>query len=58
MNEQKISKAIEIFKSELQGAKGKFRAHVSDANGNEVDIFSEDGYYCTINVRSGRIKGI
>ena len=58
MNEQKISKAIEIFKSELAGAKGKFRAHVSDANGNEVDIFNEDGYYCTINIKSRRIRGI
>ena len=58
MNEQKISKAIEIFKSELQGAKGKFRAYASETNGSEVEIFNEDGYYCTINVRSGKIKGI
>lgn len=55
---EKIRKAITIFKEELPGAKGKFRAYVSETNGNEVDIFNEEGLYCTVNVRSERIKGI
>ena len=53
-----INKAVEIFKEKFNGTKGKFRAHVSDVNGNEVDIFNEDGYYCTINIKNGRVKGI
>lgn len=55
---EKIQKAITIFKTELPGAKGKFRPRVSETNGNEVEFFCEDGLYCTINIRSGKVKGI
>ena len=58
MNNQKIQRAIEIFKSKLPEAKGKFRAMVSEANGNIVEIFSEAGLYCSVNIRSGNISGI
>lgn len=54
----KIQKAIQIFKSEMPEAKGKFNAHSSESNSNEIDIFSESGLYCTINVQSGRVKNI
>lgn len=54
----KIQKAITIFKTKMPDAKGKFRAYISDAEGNNVDIFNEDGLYCTVNIRSGNIKGI
>ena len=53
-----IKTAIEIFKGGMPGAKGKFRACVSERNRNDVDIFSEAGLYCTVNVRSGMIKGV
>ena len=53
-----IQKAIEIFKANLPEARGKFRPMVSERNGSEVDFFTEDGLYCTVNIRSGRIKGI
>jgi len=57
-NQAKTQKAIEIFKAAMPNARGKFRAMLSEANGNEVDFFCEDGLYCTINVRSGKVKGI
>ena len=55
---EKIKKAIEIFKTQLSGAKGKFRAFVSETNGNEVEFVNDSGLYCIINVRSMRIRGI
>lgn len=55
---ENIKKAITIFKTEMPEAKGKFRANTSQANNNEIDIFNEDGLYCTINIRSGKIKNI
>ena len=58
MTTNKIQTAIGIFKSKLPEAKGKFRAAVSGANGNIVEIFSEDGLYCTVNVLSGAVKGM
>lgn len=54
----KIQKAYEIFKSTLSEAKGKFKAVESKANSNEVDIYTDDGLYCTINIRSGKVKCI
>jgi len=53
---QKVKAAVEIFKAEMAGAKGRFRAYASDDNANEVDILSEAGLYCVVNIRSGRIK--
>ena len=53
-----IRKAIEIFKSKLPEAHGKFRPLLSERNGNEVEFFSEDGLFCIVNVRSQMIKGI
>lgn len=50
-------KAIEFFKNSFPGLTG-FRLQVSEANGNEIDFFSEDGLYCTINIRSGKIKNV
>ena len=58
MTNNKIQAAIEIFKAKLPEAKGKFRAMVSETNGNVVEVFSEDGLYCTVNVRSGAVGGI
>jgi len=55
---EKIKSAIDIFKSKLPDVKGKFRAFVSESNSNEVDIFSETGLYCTVNVRSGMLRGV
>lgn len=57
-NYEKIQKAIEIFKAKLPGVKGKFRPYVSEANGNEVDFFSDDGLYCTVNIRVATVRGI
>jgi hypothetical protein len=54
----KIKSAINIFKSKLPEAKGKFRAYISEQNANVVDIFSETGLYCSVNVRSGVIHGL
>jgi len=54
-NNMKIATAIEILKSE--GAKGQFKARVSELNSNVVEMFSESGYYCSINVRSGKVMG-
>ena len=55
---EKIKKAIEIFKTQLSGAKGSFKAFVSDTNGNEIEFVNEAGLYCIINVRSMKIRGI
>ena len=49
-----IRTAMQILKE--SGAKGKFRAYLSEANKNEVDIFTEAGFYCTINIKTGKIK--
>ena len=54
----KIKSAIEIFKAKLPEARGKFRAYASHSNANEVDIHSEDGLYCIINVKSRTAKAI
>jgi len=54
----KIQQGIEIFKARLPEAKGKFRPRLSETNGNVVEFWTEDGLYCSINVRSGQIKGI
>ena len=54
--EKKI-KAIEIFKEKFPGVTG-LRLYVSEANANEVDFMGEDGLYCTVNVRSGKVKGV
>lgn len=53
-----IQKAIEIFKTKLPEAKGKFRPVVSERNSNVVEFFTEGILYCTINIRSDAIKGI
>ena len=58
MTTSKIQTAIEVFKAKLPEAKGKFRAMVSETNGNVVEIFSESGLYCTVNVRSGAVSGV
>ena len=57
---QKIQKAIEIFKTQLPEARGKFRPEVSENNSNEVHFYlsGADGVYCVVNVRSGTVKGI
>ena len=52
---EKIEKAIEIIKSIGISGLGKCRAY---ANGNSVEIFTEDGYYCTVNVKSRAVRGI
>ncbi len=57
-NTEKIQKAIEIFKTQLSGAKGKFRAYISETNSNEVEFMCEEGLYCTINIKSGAVKNI
>jgi len=54
----KIEKAVEIFKTNYPDFKWWYAPYVSEANGNCVDIFTEDGLYCTINIRSGNIKNI
>lgn len=51
---EKIQKAIDILKA--SGAKGKFRAYLSEKNNNEVEIVGEAGPYCIINVTSRKIK--
>ena len=58
MTNQKIQTAIEIFKSKMPEAKGKFRAAVSEVNGNVVEVFCEAGLYCAVNIKSGSISGI
>jgi len=55
----KIAAAIGILKTKLPELSGRFRGCVSELNANAVDIFSvEEGYYCTVNIRSGAVKGI
>ena len=58
MNNDKIRKAIEIFKEKLPDAKGKFGARPSQTSGNEVEITSDGILYCTVNILSGLVKGI
>ena len=53
-----IQKAIEIFRAKLPEAKGKFSAFTNEHNANLVDIFSESGLYCTVNVKSATVKGV
>ena len=53
-----IQKAIEIFKNELPGAKGKFRPCVAENSNNIVEFYNEEGFYCSINIKTGRIKGV
>ena len=48
----RIKKAIEIFKTQLPEARGKFRADVSEENGNVVHIYNEAGLYASVNIRS------
>jgi len=52
----KIRKAIEIFKAQLPEAKGKFRPMVSAVNGNVVEFFTDGILYASINIRSGMVK--
>ena len=54
----KIEKGVTLFRELLPDARGAFRACVSETNGNEVEFFTGSGYYCTINVRTRRVKGI
>ncbi len=54
--EKKIE-ALNIFKTAFPGLTG-FRLYVSETNRNEVDFFGEEGLYCTINIRSRRVKHI
>jgi len=56
MNNTKIEQAIEILKSTSVTGIGKCRAYVSETNANDIEIFTESGYYCTINVRSRMIR--
>ena len=49
---EKIRKAIEVIR-EL-GASGKFRAYVK---GYSVELYTESGYYCTVNALSGNVRG-
>ena len=58
MKKQAIQTAIAIFKATLPEVKGKFRAEVSPANANVVDIYNEAGRYCFVNIRSGQIGGM
>jgi len=51
-NSEKVRKAMEIIKA--LGASGKFRAYVK---GNTVELCTESGYYATVNVMSGNVKG-
>lgn len=51
---EKIQKSIEILKK--SGAKGNFRAYLSEKNSNEVEIVGETGLYCIINIKNGKIK--
>ena len=51
-NNEKIRKAMEIIKA--RGGAGKFRAYVK---GNSVEIYTESGYYATVNVLSGNVRG-
>jgi adenine deaminase len=55
---EKIQTAIAIFRANLPDVKGKFRADVTVANGNIVDIYNEVGRYCFVNIRSGKIGGM
>jgi len=52
-NNDKIKKAMEIIK-ELGAAKGNYRAIVK---GNTVELYTESGYYATVNTMSGKVKG-
>ena len=51
-----IQKAIEIFKTNLPEAKGKFSARVSEINNNIVEFFTDGILYASVNVRSGAVK--
>ena len=54
-NKEKMEKAIEIIKAIGISGLGKCRAYVT---GNNVEIFTDDGYYCTVNIRSRAVKGV
>lgn len=52
----KIRKAIEIFKTALPEAKGKFRPVLSATNGNIVEFFTDGILYATVNLRTGGVR--
>ena len=57
-NTMKMKSAIEILKEKGISGIGKVRTYVSEANSNEVDIMSEAGRYCTVNIKSRSIKNL
>ena len=58
-NNDKLDKAIAIFKEAMPDAKGRYKAYISETNSNEVEIFQAGfGYYCTVNIRSRKLKDI
>ena len=54
----RIKKAVEIFEKKFPEMKYWYVPYISEINGNDVDIFTEDGLYCVVNVRSGKVKNI
>ena len=50
----KILKAVEILRATRPGI-GKIRPYVNEHNGNEIIVNTESGYYCTVNIRSGKV---
>jgi len=57
-NTEKMKLAIEILKEKGISGIGKVRAHVSETDRNEVDIMSEAGHYCTVNIKTRSIKNL
>jgi len=52
----KITTAIEIFTNKFPDFEWWYAPYSSEVNGNEIDIFTEDGLYCTVNVKNKKIK--
>ena len=58
--DDKIQTALSIFKKEFPencGKGFKFGFRVSQTNGNVVEVATGGIMYCTINVKSGMVKG-
>ena len=57
MNQKTLKTAIEIFKAQMPGAaSGKYRAYIATNDAKKVEFYGENGYYCTINVRTGALR--
>ena len=54
-NTERFQKAIEILKAAGVKGIGRIRGYISETNKNNVEIVTEAGPYCVVNIKTGRI---